>query len=99
MVKKLNLRRFCHVSRSSGLAKTILRSTVKGKRRRVARRRDGKTILKSGQEWTLVADLGQLKTVQGGKGLLQSSPWCSDDLPRSWERLEYIRGLVKHSNG
>ena len=34
------------------------------------RRRDGKTISKSGQEWTLPAQLGQLKTGQDGKGLL-----------------------------
>ena len=31
----------------------------------------GKTISKSGQEWTLPAQLGQLKTGQDGKGLLQ----------------------------
>ena len=36
------------------------------------RRRGGKTILKSGQEWTSSAQLGQLKTEQDGKGLLGS---------------------------
>ena len=34
LVKKLKLRWFGHVSRSSGLAKTILQGTVKGKRKR-----------------------------------------------------------------
>ena len=34
LVKKRKLRWFCHVSRSSGLAKTILQGTVKGKRKR-----------------------------------------------------------------
>ena len=34
------------------------------------RRRGGKTISKSGQEWTLPAQLGQLKTGQDVKGLL-----------------------------
>ena len=36
------------------------------------RRKGGKTIhvLKSGQELTLIAQLGELKTGQGGKGLL-----------------------------
>ena len=34
LVKKRNLRWFGHISRSSGLAETILQSTVKGKRRR-----------------------------------------------------------------
>ena len=33
LVKKRKLRRFGHVSRSSGLAKKILQRTVKGKRR------------------------------------------------------------------
>ena len=36
----------------------------------VNRRRGGKTILKSGQGWSLPAQLGQLKTGPYGKGLL-----------------------------
>ena len=48
----------------------------------------GKTISKSGQEWTLPAQLGQLETGQDGKGLLQIHLWCPDDLPRLWDRLE-----------
>ena len=43
LVRKRKLRWFDHVSRSSGLAKTILQGTLKGKRKR-ADRRDGKTI-------------------------------------------------------
>ena len=65
LVKKWKLRCFSHASRSSGLAKTTLQGTVKGKRRGSSRRRGGKTILNSGQEWTLPA---QMKTGQGGKG-------------------------------
>ena len=38
----------------------------------VDRRRGGKTISKSGQGWTLPAQLGQLKTGQDSKGLLLS---------------------------
>ena len=34
MVKKRELRWFCHVSRSSGLAKTILQGTVNGKKKK-----------------------------------------------------------------
>ena len=50
------------------VAKTILQGTVKGKRgREVDRRRGGNTILKSGQGWTLPAQLGQLKTGQDRK--------------------------------
>ena len=43
---------------------------------------------KSGQEWTLPAQLGQLKTGQNGKGLLRIHLWCPDDLPRLWDRIE-----------
>ena len=42
LVKKRKLRWFGHVSRSSGLAKTILQGTVKGQRNRADRRRGGK---------------------------------------------------------
>ena len=76
------LRWFGHISRSSGLAKTILQGTVKGKRKEANRRRGGKTISKSGQEWTLPAQLGQLKTGQDGKGLLRIHLWCPDNLQR-----------------
>ena len=49
----------------------------------------GKTISKSGQEWTLPAQLGQLKTGPNGKGLLRIHLlWCPDDLPRLWDRIE-----------
>ena len=44
---------------NSGLAKTILHGTVKGKRKKGDRRRSRKIILRSGQEWTLLAQLGQ----------------------------------------
>ena len=90
LVKKRKLRWFGHVSRSSGLAKTILQGTVKGKRKigRQKKRWEEKTISKSGQEWTLPAQLGQLKTGQDRKRLLQIHLWCPDDLPRLWDRIE-----------
>ena len=40
------------------------------------------------EEWTLPAQLGQLKTGQDGKGMLQIHLWCPDDLPRLWDRIE-----------
>ena len=58
------------------------------KKKEADRRNGGKTISKSGQEWTLSAQLGQLKTGQDGKGLLQIHLWCPDDLPRLWDRIE-----------
>ena len=64
LVKKRKLRWFGHVSRSSGLAKTIPTGHSERKKKGGDRRRDGKTISKSGQEWTLPAQLGQMKTGQ-----------------------------------
>ena len=58
------------------------------KKKEADRRGGGKTISKSGQEWTLPAQLGQLKTGQDGKGSLQIHLWCPDDLPRLWDRIE-----------
>ena len=59
---------------------------MNGQEKKVGRRRGGKTILKSGQGWTLPAQLGQLKTGQDGEGLLQSRLLCLNDLARLWER-------------
>ena len=59
------------------------------KKKETDRRRGGKTISKSGQEWT---QLGQLKTGQDGKGLLRrivaNSSVVPRDLPRLWDRIE-----------
>ena len=60
---------------------------MKGKRRGRLKKR-WENILQSGQEWTLPAQQGQLKTGQGGKGLLQIHLWCPVDLPRLWDRIE-----------
>ena len=48
LVRKRKLRWFGHVSRSSGLAKTILQGTVKGKRKRGRQKRWEDNI----KEWT-----------------------------------------------
>ena len=82
LVKKRKLRWFGHVSMSSGLAKTILQGTVKGKRKRGRQKKRWEDNIK---EWT--AQLGQLKTGQDGKGLLRTSV-VPDDLPRLWDRIE-----------
>ena len=49
------VKRFCHISRSSVLAKTILQGTVKGKRR-IDIRKGVNTILRGGLGWTLAAE-------------------------------------------
>ena len=79
LIKKWKLRWFGHVSRSAGLAKTILQGIVKRKRKR-GRQKRWKTISKSGQEWTLPAQLGQVKTGQDGK--MRIHLWCPGNLLR-----------------
>ena len=53
------------VSRSSGLAKSILQGIVKGEKKKKYTEKDGKTVLTSGQELSLPAQLRQLSTGQG----------------------------------
>ena len=58
------------------------------KKKRQTEEEVGRQYQKSGQEWTLPAQLGRLKTGQGGKGLLRTHLWCPDDLPRLWDSIE-----------
>ena len=67
MVKKRKLRWYGHISRSSGMAKTILQGTVEGTRRRGRQKKKYEENIKG---WTH----------EGGKVLLQSHLWCLDDL-------------------
>ena len=53
MAKKRKLGWYGHISRSSGMAKTILQGTVKGARRRGRQRRDSKITSRNGREWGL----------------------------------------------
>ena len=83
LVKKRKLGWFGHVSRSSGLAKTILQGTVKGKRKKGRQKKRWEDNIK---EWTGM-DFAS-STGQDGKGLLRIHLWCPDDLPRLWDRIE-----------
>ena len=58
------------------------------KKRRQTEEEVERKYIKSGPEWTLPAQLGQLKTGQDGKGLLRIHLWCPDDFPRLWDRIE-----------
>ena len=73
LVRKRKLRWSGHVSRSSGLQRQSYRAQrkEKEKEKEADRRKGGKTTSKSGQEWTLPAQLSQLRTGQAGKGLLR----------------------------
>ena len=63
------------------------------------RRRSGEAILKTGQEWILPAQLGQLKTGQDGEGMLRIHLWCPKNLPRLWDRIENRMAVELAHNG
>ena len=77
MIKKRKLRWYGHISRSSGMAKTLLQGRVKGARRRGRQKKRWVT------EWAGMGfgdSLRQWKAENGGKVLLQCHLLCSDDL-------------------
>ena len=88
LVKKRKLRWFGHVSRSSGLAKTILQSTVKGKRKRGRQKKRWEDNIK---EWTGMDFASSTKAAENRsrwKGIVVNSSVVPDDLPRLWDRIE-----------
>ena len=66
IVKRRKLQWYGHVSRPSGLAKTILQGTVKGGRRQADRRRGGKTTSGNGQAWSSPNPRGQWRKGKNG---------------------------------
>ena len=91
MVKKRKLRWYMygHISRSSGMAKTILQGTVNGARRRGRQKKWGYII----KEWTEIGFGDSLRAAEyreGGKGIVATSsvvprppPWLRD-----WDETE-----------
>ena len=59
IVKRHKLQWYGHVSRSSGLAKTILQGTVKGEEDKANRGIGGKTTSGNGQAWSSASPRGQ----------------------------------------
>ena len=80
IVKRRKLQWYGRVSRSSGLAKTILQGTVKGGRRQGDRGRGGKTTSGNGQAWSSPSPRGQWRTGKNGENWLQNYLWCPNDL-------------------
>ena len=62
IVKRHKLQWYGHVSRSSGLAKTILQGTVKGEEDKADRERGGKATSGNGQAWSSPSPRGQWRT-------------------------------------
>ena len=79
IVKRHKLQWYGHVSRSAGLAKTILQGTVKGGRRQGRQRRGGKTASGNGQAWSLASPKGQWSTGKIGENWLRNRPWCPNN--------------------
>ena len=80
MVKKQKLRWYVHISRSSGMAKTILQGTVKGARRRGRQKKRWENSIK---EWTGMGfgvSLRAAEDEEGWKGIVATSSVVPDDL-------------------
>ena len=79
IVKRRKLQWYGHVSRSSGLAKTILQGTVKGERRQG---RQKKRLEDNIKEWTGL-EFGMSKRAvenrENGENWLQNQLWCPND--------------------
>ena len=70
------------VSRSSGLAKTILQGSVlKGQEDKADGKRGGKTTSRNGQAWSLLSPSGQKITGKNGGNWLWRHLWCPN-VPR-----------------
>ena len=79
IVKRRKLQWYGHVSRSSGLAKTILQGTVKGGRRHGGQRKRWEDNIR---EWTGL-ELGKsqraVENRENGRNWLQNHLWCPND--------------------
>ena len=84
---------------SSGLGKTILQGTVKGKKKKRQPEEDvGRQCQRVDRNGP--AQLEQQKPGQDGKGLLRIHLWCSNYFPRLWDRKEknkYTKGMIRSS--
>ena len=77
IVNRRKLQWYGHVSRSSGLAKTILQGTVKGGRRQGGQRKRWEDNIR---EWTgLEFANGQWRTGKNGGNWFRSHLWCLND--------------------
>ena len=76
IVKRRKLQWYSHISRSSGLAKTILQGTVKGGRRQGRQRKRWEDNIR---EWSSPSPTGQWRTGKKGGHWLRNHLWCSND--------------------
>ena len=91
MVKKRKLRWYGHISRSSGMAKTILQGTVKGARRRGRQKKRWDYNIK---EWTGMGFGDSLRAAEdreGWKGIVATSSVVPRRPPRlrDWDEMRW----------
>ena len=79
IVKRRKLHWYGHVSLSSGLAKTTLQGTVKGRRKQGRQEEVGRQHQDNGQAWSSASPRGQWRTGKNGENWLQNHLWCPND--------------------
>ena len=79
IVKRRKLQWYGQMSRSSGLAKTILQGTLKGGRRQGRQRKRWVDNIRDGQAWSLPSPRGQWRTGKDGGNWLRNHLWCPND--------------------
>ena len=94
MVKKRKLRWYCHIPRSSSMAKTILQGTVKGARMRGRQRKRWEDNIK---EWTGMGFGDSLRAAEdreGWKGIVATSSVMPRRPPRlrDWDDMRLGQG-------
>ena len=79
IVKRRKLQWYGHVSRSSGVAKSILQGTVKGRRRQGGQRKRWEDNIRNGQAWSSASPREQWRTGKNGENWLPNHLWCPSD--------------------
>ena len=91
MVKKWKLRWYGHISRSSGMAKTILQGTVKGARRRGRQKNRWEDNIKEWMEMGFGDSLRAAEDREGWKGIVATSSVVPRRPPRlrDWDEMRW----------
>ena len=97
MVKKRKLRWYGHISRSLGMAKTILQGTVKGSKRRRRQKKRWEDNIKEWMGMGLGDSLRAAEDREGWRGIIATSSVVLRQPPRlrDWDemRWEWVNGL------
>ena len=79
IVKRRKLQWYGHVSRSSGLAKTILQGTVKGGRRQCRQKKRWEDSIKERTGLEFGKSQGAVENRENGGNWLRNHLWCRND--------------------